>query len=552
MAEEAIKSQLAELIPVRMLNEFAYCPRLAYIEWVQGDFTDNEHTLQGTRRHKTVAEVKGDISDIDEKKIRARGVTLSSESYGIISKMDIIDGENGEVSPLELKKGDGPDEGVWEADLVQIGSQMMILRDNCMECHKGYVYYSSSNRKVLVPFDEALKSKVIDIINRIRSCAEKGEIPEPLNGSRKCEGCSIAGICLPDETILLSNIKGEKEIRCLYAARDDENPLVINEQGSYLSKKGEELILKKDKEKLGSVRIMEVSDISLYGNVQISTQALGEMIDRNIPISYFSYGGWFRGMSLGMPHKNVELRIKQYRVYNDENKRLGLSRMFVHGKIKNARTLLMRNAEGIKYVCTAEMKRLGEKALRCKTEDSLLGIEGAAARLYFMSFPQMLKNGLKDGFDFKNRNRRPPKDPINAMLSFCYSLLTKDLTIAALKVGFDPYLGFYHKPRYGRPALSLDIMEEFRPIVADSVVISAINNEEIKPDDFIIRNLGVTMNPDARKSLTYAYERRMRTQIKHPLFGYQVSYRRVLELQMRIMARCLNGEIDNYIPFTTR
>ncbi len=552
MSEEAILPGTRELIPVRMLNEFSFCPRLAYIEWVQGDFIDNEHTLQGTRRHKTVTEEKGDISDIEDKNIRARGITLSSDKLGIISKMDIVDGENGEVSPLELKKGDSPDEGVWEADLVQIGSQMIILRDNDLECHKGYVYYSATNKKVLVPFDEMLESKVIDIVNRIRNCAEKGEIPEPLNASKKCEGCSIAGICLPDETILLSNISGEKDIRCLYAAKDDENPLVINEQGSYLSKSGEELVLRKEGGKIGSIRIMEVSDISLYGNVQISTQALAELIDRNIPVSYFSYGGWFRGLTLGMPHKNVELRIKQYQAYGDDKRRLDFARMFVNGKIRNCRTLLMRNGEDIKLVCTTEMKRLADKALRCKNEESLLGIEGAGARLYFLSFPKLLKNGFKGVFEFKQRNRRPPKDPINAMLSFAYSLLSKDLTIAALKVGFDPYLGFYHKPRYGRPALALDIMEEFRPIVADSTVISAVNNEEVKQTDFIMRNLGVTMSPEARKGFTYAYERRMRTEIKHPIFGYQVSYRRVLELQMRIMARCLTGEIDNYIPFTTR
>lgn len=187
--------------------------------------------------------------------------------------------------------------------------------------------------------------------------------------------------------------------------------------------------------------------------------------------------------------------------------------------------------------------------------NTLLGMEGVAANVYFSHFAGMLKY-LDDTnapeFIFSARNRRPPTDPVNALLSFLYSLLVKDITVTLLSVGFDPYLGFYHKPKYGRPALALDLMEEFRPLVADSTVISLINNREISPKDFVRRGPAVALKPDGRKKVLQAYERRMNALVTHPIFGYSISYRRILEVQIRLLARHISGEIPAYEPFCTR
>jgi CRISP-associated protein Cas1 len=155
-------------------------------------------------------------------------------------------------------------------------------------------------------------------------------------------------------------------------------------------------------------------------------------------------------------------------------------------------------------------------------------------------------------FDFQSRNRRPPRDPVNALLSFLYAMLVKDMTVTLIGVGFDPYLGFYHQPRYGRPALALDLMEEFRPLVADSVAIGLINNGELRRTDFIERAGAVALSDNGRKRVIEAYERRLDTLITHPLFGYSISYRRVFEVQARLLARFVTGEIDNYPHFCTR
>jgi CRISPR-associated protein Cas1 len=199
------------------------------------------------------------------------------------------------------------------------------------------------------------------------------------------------------------------------------------------------------------------------------------------------------------------------------------------------------------------LKQAAEEAENAESPESLLGIEGDAARVYFGAFPLMIKRdevGAK--FTFEGRNRRPPRDPVNAMLSLAYSLLVKDLAITLAAVGLDPYLGFFHRPRYGRPSLALDLMEEFRPIVADSTVIGAINNDVVAPSDFIRAGGGVALKPNARKSFINAYQRRMDQLIRHPIFGYQISYRRVLEVQVRLLGRHLSGEIPDYPEFLTR
>src|SRR5437879_709295 len=195
--------------------------------------------------------------------------------------------------------------------------------------------------------------------------------------------------------------------------------------------------------------------------------------------------------------------------------------------------------------------------VRAESIEELLGIEGSAARLYFGDFTGMIKpdEGADSGefrFDLEGRNRRPPRDPVNAMLSLGYSLLAKDLTVACYAVGFDPYVGFYHQPRFGRPALALDLMEPFRPLVVDSAVLRAINTGMVTEEDFVRAGGAVVLKESGRKGFMRAYEGRMDELVTHPLFEYRVSYRRMLEIQSRLLARVLEGEIGEYPVFTTR
>jgi CRISPR-associated protein Cas1 len=348
--------------------------------------------------------------------------------------------------------------------------------------------------------------------------------------------------------------KSSKPVRRLIPTNDDALPMYVQEQGSTVGKIGDELRISSKKVVLKSVRIMDVSQLILLGNAQATEQTLRELCYRGIPICHMSYGGWFYGITTGMTHKNVELRQKQFSVAGNSNASLELAKKFVESKIINCRTILRRNYKDIPGSALKRLADLADEALKARNSGELLGIEGTAARVYFMHFKGMLKpeSARKLAFDFNERNRRPPRDPINALLSFVYSMMAKDFTVTLLSVGFDPYMGFYHVPKYGRPALSLDMMEEFRPIIGDSVVIGLLNNEQIKEEDFIKRAGSCALTDKARKEVILAYEKRLDSLIRHPIFKYEISYRRVLEVQARLLGRVLTGEIDGYTAFTTR
>jgi CRISPR-associated endonuclease Cas1 len=322
-------------------------------------------------------------------------------------------------------------------------------------------------------------------------------------------------------------------------------------QGQTVRKRGERLEIWSRTEKTAEAKLREISQISLFGGASITTPALSEILQRGIPVCHFSYGGWFYGMSQGTFHKNIELRIQQYKLADDSIRSLQIARQLINGKIRNCRTLLRRNDSDIPKDYLITLNRLAKDALDAAAPEILLGIEGASAQIYFSRFNDLLKIENSRIF-FENRNKRPPKDPVNAVLSYLYGVMVKEFFVTLLSAGFDPYLGFFHRPRYGRPALALDLMEEFRPLLADSTALTLFNNGELTEKDFINRGVGVSLTPKGKKTVIAGYERRMNTEITHPIFGYKVSYRRILEVQTRLLSRVVLGEIDEYPPFCTR
>jgi len=555
------------LVPARMLNEFVYCPRLFYLEWVQGEFADSADTIEGRGHHRRVDKPGGSslaepgeggqpAEEPDRPRV-VRSLTLSADPPGLIARMDLIEVRGDRAVPVDYKRGKAPKipEGAWDADRVQLCAQGILLRRNGFRCEEGVVYYVGSRRRVAVPFDEALVAETLRYLDDLRETARSGEIPPPLVDSPKCPRCSLVGICLPDEVNISAGRIRKDDVRRLLPARDDALPLYVQEQGASVGKKGERLVVRKGGETIEEVRLLDVSQVSVFGNVSLSPHVLRETCARSIPVCFFSYGGWFYGITHGMGHKNVELRLVQFKVALDREQASRLAARIVAGKIRNARVFLRRNHPEPPAAALAEMQRLAGRAVRTRKLDSLLGIEGAAAKVYFSHFSGMLKARSADGvavFDFRTRNRRPPRDPINALLSFVYAVLLKDLHVTLLAVGFDPYLGVYHQPRYGRPALALDLMEEFRPVIASSVVLGLVNNGEVRPSDFVHAAGAVALTATGRKKVLAAYERRMDTLVCHPLFGYSISYRRILEVQIRLFARALAGEIPRYPPFAIR
>jgi CRISPR-associated protein Cas1 len=584
-----------EYLPARMLNEFVYCPRLFYYEWVEGVFAHNRETVEGALRHGKLDDKQdglvpaGELAPEDQ--LHSRSITLSSDALGLIAKMDLVEVSEGTVTPVDYKRGTprkNADTGqleAWDADRVQLAVQALVLRDNGYVCEEGVIYYVATKQRVRVPIDDALESQTLQALVDARAAAASDQIPPPLVDSPKCPRCSLVGICLPDETWSCRTAGAEngelsqqslfdlglpstpsvpngKEPRRLVSARDDLRPLYLNAQGLYVGKSGNVLKVKEKEKVVQEVRIGETCQVNLFGSIQLSTQAIQALCEGEVPIAYFSMGGWFYGVTHGLGVKNIYLRRDQFRLSDVPSFCLRVARMLVSGKIRNQRTMIQRNHVEPPSGPIAFLKCMQEDSERADSLQELLGIEGSAARVYFENFAGMIKTDDGDAahkngkpeftFDFLRRNRRPPRDAVNALLSLAYSVLAKDLTIVCHAVGFDPFLGFYHQPRFGRAALALDLMEPFRPLIADSAVLSAINTRMITHADFIRTGDAVALTPEGRKSFFRAYEQRMDALVTHPLFGYRVNYRRLLEIQTRLLARLLTGEISAYPVFVTR
>lgn len=545
-------TDVPDLVPARMVNEFEYCPRLFYLEWVQSRFEDNPDTVEGRYVHRNVDAGGGRIDDPDEDSPvrKARSVTVSSENLGIIAKADIIEGKGNKVTPVEVKRGRPPKHGpAWSPELVQICAIGLILQDNGYDCSEGQIFFAESRERVKVPFDEKLVWQTRNVLRDLKEVAGSPDPPPPLVDSPKCPRCSLVGICLPDETNLLAS-RSDAPPRRLTPRDSAARPLYVTEQGTRIGVRKGRVTVSQQKEVLQEVRLIDVSQVSIYGNVQISSQAMRAMFDQQVPVCWFSYGGWFQGIAHGLPSKHVDLRRRQVAIAAQAG--LPIAQKMIEGKIRNSRTLLRRNSKSDVKPILEQLKATADQTAGVDTVESLLGVEGVAARLYFSRFSSMLKDDSLGTFDFQGRNRRPPSDPVNCLLSYAYSLLTKDLTAVALAVGFDPYLGVFHKPRFGRPALALDLAEEFRPLIADSVVVNVINNGEIQENGFIVRAQGVALTQQGRRSFIAAYERRLDQEVTHPVYGYKITYRRVLEVQARMLGAYLLGEIPEYVPFMTR
>jgi CRISP-associated protein Cas1 len=569
-----------ELVPARMLNEHAYCPRLAYLEWVQGDFADNADTVDGRFHHRRVDVETGPLPDPDELEgahFHARSVKLSAPRLGLIARMDLIEPAGDAVTPIDYKRGKAPDvpEGAWEPERVQLCAQALILEENGYRVSHGVLYFVGSRHRVDIEISAELRARTLELLAQLRESAARDVPPPPLVDSPKCPRCSLVGICLPDEVNLLR--AGEEEAtsmdadavlppcestsrvarspRRLIPGRDDALPLYVQSAGARVGKTGEELVIELRDGTKTTVQIGNTSHLALYGAVQVSTQAIQDICARGITISYLSAGGWLKAITRGMDHKNVELRRQQFSTASDEARCLALARRFVSVKIRNCRTMIRRNGVNVPPHTLDRLRELIDVAGRASCLASLLGIEGTAARLYFESYGLMLRppdDADRFAFDFDGRNRRPPRDPINALLSFGYALLVRDMSVTLTAVGFDPLMGFYHQPRYGRPALALDVMEEFRPLIVDSVVLGAVNTGVVGASSFLRRGGAVALTTPGRTAFLRAYERRMDELVSHPVFGYRISYRRVLEVQVRLLARHLAGEIPEYPPFATR
>lgn len=330
--------------------------------------------------------------------------------------------------------------------------------------------------------------------------------------------------------------------------------LYVLEDGAILRKDGDQVVVIGAKSgPLLKMPLEQVEEIVIVGNATVTAPLVVELLARGVGLAYFSRSGEFLGRLVPETSKNVPLRWAQFRAASDPSWALAIARSMVKGKLLNQRTLLQRVArEGVPDLAGAieDLKVLAQKADQVATLDELRGVEGAGSARYFREWPKLIR---QVGFRFPGRVRRPPTDPVNAMLSFGYTLLANMVFAACHVVGFDPYVGFLHMDRYGRPALVLDLMEELRPVLVDSLVLALINRGQVEPEGFE-ESLGggCRMSRSTLRTFLQAWEDRRRTLVRHPLLQQETPYFRVPELQARILAKVLLGEAEEYVPFLIR
>ncbi|MEX2142251.1 MAG: CRISPR-associated endonuclease Cas1 [Pirellulales bacterium] len=552
------------LWPARNVAEYAYCPRLFYYMEVDGIHVPSEDTEQGNRVHRRVdapsAEAAGQDGDNDRPR-SVRSLTLTSHKLGLTATLDLAEIDGTRATPIEYRKGRPKHVGVdntsavepWPTDRAQVGLQAILLQDAGYEVAEAVLYYAAEKRRVTVPVDDALRSEALATLQSAKDCAA-GTRPLPLVNDPRCPRCSLQPICLPDEVHHeRASAEAAAAPRKLWPPRDDGIHLVVQRRGTRVGVRGATMNIVDDNgENRQEVPLANVESLSLLGAVQLSTQALHTLSDRGIPVAFLSAAGRLVAMVDPLDSVSAATRRAQVRKFDDPAVCLALSRALVVAKIQNQRKLLMRNHAALPPFLAHRLQEQAEMAERASSIDAVRGHEGQAAALYFDHFAGMLKAEVAAEFNANGRQRRPPPDPTNSCLSMAYTMLTHECTAAVRTARLEPSIGAFHVSRPGRPALPLDLMEPFRPLIGDSIAVTAFNRGELREGHFLRTAAGCMFTDSGRKAFFAVYGRRMAEEVTHPVFGYKLSYRRMLILHARMIAAWLNDEIPSLSFLTTR
>lgn len=533
------------MLPVSAVAELLYCPRNFYYRLIEGAGDTNVHVTRGKieeERRDAYAKLGRDAYT------QYRRVHLASQSMNLTGVLDVVEEKDGEIYPVEFKTGKIRDK---LSDAVQLCCQAMLLEEHLgKDIEKGYLHYTGSQRRQEIWIDTQLRETTRQAIAEAKRILMAGEIPPPVADAR-CNGCSLASRCLHEE---VGSLQGAAKPRRPLPGINLGRTLYVDTPGVYLRKRAERVLVTKEKETLADVPLTDIDQVVVANGVNASVSLLNSLLNKGVSTYFITGTGRVMGWLNPCWNKNILLRQDQFRLAQDQEWKLDTAKRFVMGKVANMRTILMRYSRSIEDDALEDwIEQIAvviTKLSSVDNFDTLRGYEGNASRSYFRAFGQLFKE--KAEFDFQNRNRRPPKDPVNALLSFGYAMLTKDVASALMLAGLDPYLGIYHVAHYGRPALALDLMEEFRCIIVDSVVLRVINGGIIGSKEFEDYFNGVQLTESGRKKFFSAYQQRMSQEITHPIFGYNLPYRRIIELQARFLAKVIRGEMKEYTAFVVR
>ena len=531
-----------ETLRVGALHALAYCPRLFYLEEVEELYTQDAAVFAGRRLHVEIEKEDGD---------EWQSLTLESEELGLRGKVDALRTRHGQTIPYEHKRGrcyrDANNKPqAWESDRLQILAYASLIEIALgITVAEGRIRYHADNVLVHVPLDEDGRQDVRDTIHYARQLRQTTERPPITSNERLCARCSLAPVCLPEEVRLAQGTTSQP-VR-LFPEDDEREVIHILEAGTCVGKSGEQIKITKRDKSVKALPARQIGQLVIHSFAQVSTQALYFCAEQEIGVHFISGGGNYLG-SLDTRQGSIQRRVRQYQALTNPVTCLQLARQLVTCRGQSQRKFLMRGQRGAETSpelsqAIDQMQRVLKLVLQAESLGSLLGLEGNLAALYFKGLPQLLSDGTAAEFQFGGRNRRPPLDRFNALLSFGYALLLKDVVNAILLVGLEPALGFYHQPRTQAPPLALDLMEVFRVPLVDLVVMGSINRGQWDAAaDFDVRGKQVWLSDSGRRKFIGLYERRKEESWKHPVLGYSLTYRRLLELEVRLLEKEWCGE----------
>lgn len=568
------------LWPARNVAEHAYCPRLFYYMQVEGIFVPSSDTEKGVAVHRRVDKPSASLEKMDvgeddpERPKVVRSLVLTSESLGLTATLDLAEISGQTAVPVEYRKGRpkhismGPSADdcgemeqlplqhgeAWPTDRIQVGLQAVLLENAGYKVCEAVIYYAGVKLRLRIPVDDALKAEALQTLENAKQCAE-GSRPLPLVNDSRCPRCSLQPICLPDEVNHQRAQSPTDELtpRKIWPPRDDGIHVVAQQEGVKVGVRGMELrVTDKNGSAVKTIPLANLESLSLLGSVQITTQAIRALADMNTPIAFLSPAGRLVAIIDPLDSVSAEVRRAQIRKLDRTEVCLELASALVAAKIMNQRTLLLRNHSSLPAGVAADLAKEAKNAALADSVDAVRGHEGQAAAIYFGHFSGMFKGPLSVEFDTNGRKRRPPPDPINSCLSLAYSMLTHECVAALRLARLEPSIGGFHVSRPGRPALALDLMEPFRPLIADSVAITCFNRGELTEGHFLRTASGCSLTDAGRRSFFNALGRRMDTEVTHPVFDYRLSYRRMIVLHARMIAAWLTGDVPTLAFLTTR
>jgi CRISPR-associated protein Cas1 len=521
-----------ESIPIGLVAHHVFCPRRAWLE-VHGERTDTAQVAVGDRDH-------GPVDDETTSRAQVlRRVEVSSSDLRVHGRCDSVEiGHDGALTIIEHKAVPLRRRSVvTDAQAVQLALQALCLREAGHEVVAASVWFSTTRRRVPVRLTDELMARARNAVAETRQVLTAAKPPFPLEDDERCRRCSHVSVCLPDEH------RRRLPARRIGVADPLGRVLHLTTPGSRARlRRGRIEVVARDEESQ-TVPFGQVAGLVVHGNADVSSALIRETLRAGFPIVWCSWSGRVIGWACSADGPNGDVRIAQHRL--DTRRALSVAGAMVRGKILNQRHVLRRHHLGGRDA----MRVLAARTADATSTDELVGLEGAAGRRYFSAFGGAIKRAWAS---FDGRTARPARDPVNAALNVAYGLLLADVLRAVVSCGLDPSGGVLHSSGRNKPALALDLMEELRPLIADAVVLWAINNGELRERD--TRNdLGVVrLTEKGRKALIATYERRVTSEFKHPLFGYRVTWRRAMEIQARLFLAVVVGEAETYEPIVAR